>query len=103
MDLRLAGRRALVTGAGKGGPGEVAGDGYPHSSALLAGIGRSIVKALHAAGARVVAVSRTQADLDSLVREVGAALSQPRGLHRGAEGGPSGTQGSWALGLTKDF
>ena len=73
------------------------------SSALLAGIGRSIVKALHVAGARVVAVSRTQADLDSLVREVGAALSQPRGLHRGAEGGPSGTQGSWALGLTKDF
>uniref|UniRef100_A0A8B9WIU2 L-xylulose reductase n=1 Tax=Bos mutus grunniens TaxID=30521 RepID=A0A8B9WIU2_BOSMU len=53
MDLRLAGRWALVTGAGKG-------------------IGRSIVKALHAAGARVVAVSRTQADLDSLVREVGA-------------------------------
>ncbi|XDA81113.1 hypothetical protein R6Z07F_011089 [Ovis aries] len=50
MDLRLAGRRALVTGAGKG-------------------IGRSTVKALHAAGARVVAVSRTQADLDSLVRE----------------------------------
>ena len=80
----------------------MAGDRYPHSSALLAGIGRSIVKALHAAGARVVAVSRTQADLDSLVREVGAALSQPRGLHRGAEGGPSGTHGSWALGLTKD-
>ncbi|XP_010854644.1 PREDICTED: L-xylulose reductase isoform X1 [Bison bison bison] len=50
MDLRLAGRWVLVTGAGKG-------------------IGRSIVKALHAAGARVVAVSRTQADLDSLVRE----------------------------------
>ncbi|KAI4556569.1 hypothetical protein MJT46_015192 [Ovis ammon polii x Ovis aries] len=35
----------------------------------FAGIGRSTVKALHAAGARVVAVSRTQADLDSLVRE----------------------------------
>uniref|UniRef100_I3N3K9 Dicarbonyl and L-xylulose reductase n=1 Tax=Ictidomys tridecemlineatus TaxID=43179 RepID=I3N3K9_ICTTR len=50
MELGLAGRRALVTGAGKG-------------------IGRSLVQALHAAGVRVVAVSRTQADLDSLVRE----------------------------------
>ncbi|XP_010616968.1 L-xylulose reductase [Fukomys damarensis] len=40
MDLGLAGRCALVTGAGKGG-----------------------------SGARVVAVSRTQADLDSLVGE----------------------------------
>ncbi|XP_074245174.1 L-xylulose reductase isoform X3 [Saimiri boliviensis] len=50
MELGLAGRRALVTGAGKG-------------------IGRGTVQALHAAGARVVAVSRTQADLDSLLRE----------------------------------
>lgn len=50
MDLGLAGRRALVTGAGKG-------------------IGRSTVKALHAAGVQVVSVSRTQSDLDSLVRE----------------------------------
>ncbi|CAO2646430.1 L-xylulose reductase [Lemmus lemmus] len=50
MDLGLAGRRALVTGAGKG-------------------IGRSTVLALQAAGAHVVAVSRTQADLDSLVSE----------------------------------
>ncbi|XP_008574527.1 PREDICTED: L-xylulose reductase [Galeopterus variegatus] len=39
----------------------------PHR--FLKGIGRDTVLALHAAGARVVAVSRTQADLDSLVRE----------------------------------
>ncbi|XP_030894804.1 L-xylulose reductase isoform X3 [Leptonychotes weddellii] len=50
MELGLAGRRALVTGAGKG-------------------IGRGTVQALHAAGVQVVAVSRTRADLDSLVRE----------------------------------
>ncbi|EDL34797.1 L-xylulose reductase isoform 2 [Mus musculus] len=50
MDLGLAGRRALVTGAGKG-------------------IGRSTVLALKAAGAQVVAVSRTREDLDDLVRE----------------------------------
>ena len=77
----------------------MAGDGYPHSSVLLAGIGRSIVKALHAAGAGVVAVSRTQADLDSLVREVGATLSQPGGSSgelRAAKEGHMGA-GRWRL------
>ncbi|XP_026936874.1 L-xylulose reductase isoform X3 [Sagmatias obliquidens] len=77
MELSLAGRRALVTGAGKG-------------------IGRSTVQALHAAGAQVVAVSRTQADLDSLVREVGVALSQPSGrrarLRAGRDTRPPGAR-----------
>lgn len=68
MESGLAGRRALVTGAGKG-------------------IGRSTVQALHAAGAQVVAVSRTQADLDSLVREVGAALPQQSGQRAGPGAG----------------
>ena len=47
MSGRFAGRRVLVTGAGKG-------------------IGREIVVRLHAEGAGVVALSRSQADLDSL-------------------------------------
>ncbi|KAI4533776.1 hypothetical protein MG293_016795 [Ovis ammon polii] len=50
MQLNFSGLRALVTGAGKG-------------------IGRDTVKALHASGARVVAVSRTNADLVSLSKE----------------------------------
>ncbi|XP_005407282.1 PREDICTED: carbonyl reductase [NADPH] 2 [Chinchilla lanigera] len=50
MQLNFSGLRALVTGAGKG-------------------IGRDTVKALHASGASVVAVSRTDADLVSLSKE----------------------------------
>ncbi|XP_075072886.1 L-xylulose reductase [Mixophyes fleayi] len=50
MEISFAGRRALVTGAGKG-------------------IGRDTVKALKAGGADVVAVSRTLEDLESLARE----------------------------------
>ncbi|XP_075418512.1 carbonyl reductase [NADPH] 2 [Tenrec ecaudatus] len=50
MQLNFSGLRALVTGAGKG-------------------IGRDTVKALHASGAQVVAVSRTNSDLVSLGKE----------------------------------
>ncbi|XP_072098491.1 L-xylulose reductase-like [Mobula birostris] len=49
MELSFAGKRALVTGAGKG-------------------IGRATAKALLACGAGVIAVTRTQSDLDSLVQ-----------------------------------
>jgi len=54
MEIRLDGKRALVTGAGKG-------------------IGREIVKVLAECGAEVVAVSRTQADLNSLKAETGCS------------------------------
>ncbi|XP_025783480.1 L-xylulose reductase [Puma concolor] len=50
MQLNFRGLPALVTGAGKG-------------------IGRDTAKALHALGAKVVAVSRTDADLVSLSKE----------------------------------
>ncbi|KAM4843425.1 carbonyl reductase [NADPH] 2-like [Thomomys bottae] len=50
MQFNFSGLRALVTGAGKG-------------------IGRDTVKALQASGARVVAVSRTNADLVTLSKE----------------------------------
>ncbi|XP_068439606.1 L-xylulose reductase isoform X1 [Clinocottus analis] len=50
MDVSFAGKRALVTGAGKG-------------------IGRDTALALARCGAKVTAVTRTQADLDSLLQE----------------------------------
>ena len=52
MVIRLDGKRALVTGAGKG-------------------IGREITRYLASCGATVVAVSRTEADLVSLAAEAG--------------------------------
>jgi len=55
LNIRFDGKRALVTGAGKG-------------------IGREIVKVLAACGAEVVALSRTQADLDSLKSECGCKI-----------------------------
>ncbi len=51
MDINLSGKRALITGAGKG-------------------IGREIAVVLTECGAEVVALSRTQADLDSLRAEI---------------------------------
>lgn len=50
MDITFTGKRALVTGAGKG-------------------IGRSTAKMLAKCGAEVIALSRTQEDLDSLKAE----------------------------------
>jgi L-xylulose reductase len=52
MQIDFAGKRALVTGAGKG-------------------IGREIAHHLTESGAEVVALSRTQADLDALSAEIG--------------------------------
>jgi NAD(P)-dependent dehydrogenase (short-subunit alcohol dehydrogenase family) len=78
MDIRLDGKRALVTGAGKG-------------------IGREIAAVLTRCGAEVVAVSRTKEDLDSLAREIAcrtitADLADARQAVRAAEqalqGGP---------------
>lgn len=57
MHINLQGKRALVTGAGKG-------------------IGREIVRVLHECDcAEIVAVSRTPADLDTLAREVPGCLT----------------------------
>ena len=53
MKLSFAGKRALVTGAGKG-------------------IGREIAVMLAECGARVVALTRSPSDLDSLAQEIGA-------------------------------
>src|SRR3954467_7746835 len=67
----LEGRVALVTGAGRG-------------------IGRGIAVALAAAGARVMAVSRTESDLVSLQAEIGgaycvASLAEEAGCRRAVE------------------
>ncbi|GIX71453.1 l-xylulose reductase, partial [Caerostris darwini] len=50
MEIAFHGKRALVTGAGKG-------------------IGRAMALKLAECGAEVVAVSRTQSDLDALKKE----------------------------------
>ena len=45
--------------------------GYPSLVHVHVGIGRAVSKALIQSGAEVIALSRTQADLDSLQHEVG--------------------------------
>ncbi|KAF7471411.1 Hypothetical predicted protein [Marmota monax] len=97
MQLSFSGMRALVTGAGKAHPPapdcthpgleslpsphrresspwpqprpRLADGGPATAFSLGPRIGRDTVKALHASGARVVAVSRTNADLVSLSKE----------------------------------
>jgi len=54
MNLDLAGKTALITGASKG-------------------IGAAIAKRIAAEGCNIVAVSRTKADLDKLRQEVEAS------------------------------
>ena len=72
MKISFNGQRALVTGAGKG-------------------IGREIAILLSQCGAEVVAIARTQSDLDALSAEIGSLnfaaawgdaeiLSQPMNL-----------------------
>jgi hypothetical protein len=62
MDLQLAGRRVLVTGASKG-------------------IGFAVAQAFAAEGAALHIAARTRADLDRAAREIAAAAKAPVAVH----------------------
>ena len=52
MDLNIKNKRAIVTGAGRG-------------------LGRAIAIALANEGVKIIALSRTKSDIDSLIDEIG--------------------------------
>lgn len=71
MDYNFSGKRALVTGAGKGVLVHLHGrTKFMTFCFSAAGIGRATARALAKYGAEVVAFSRTEADLQSLKQEV---------------------------------
>jgi 3-oxoacyl-[acyl-carrier protein] reductase len=61
MDLGIKGKKALVTGGGRG-------------------LGRSIATCLAGEGARVAVVSRTKKDIDSLVEQIGGQAAGHYGI-----------------------
>lgn len=79
MDLGISGRRALVTGAGRG-------------------LGRAIAQGLAQEGVKVVCVSRTKADIDELIGSIGGTAAGHLGIAMDLvpEGAPAELMGKMA-------